>query len=480
MQIVIIGAGISGLAVAYRLQQALPAANITVLEQNARPGGTVWTEERDGFRIEAGPNGFLDTKLATVDLSRDAGLGDRLVPASEAASRNRYLFLGGRLRPLPSSLGGLLTSDLLSWRGKLSLLWERFRPGGKGGADESIDAFVRRRAGAEAAAVLADALVTGIYAGDPRLLSAPACFPRLAEWERRHGSVLKGMAHAARQRRRQSQDQRARRPGQMWSFQEGLRLLIETLTARLRRPPLLGAAARRVRRRADGTPGWLVEGEGREQWPAEVLLLACPAHRQAALLGELDPELADMIGAIPYNRLAVVALGYRQEDVPGKLDGFGFIVPQHQRRDVLGVQWCSSIFPGRAPPGMVLLRAMCGGWHRPDAAAWDDDRLVAAVRAELRLAQGITAAPILHHLVRWERAIPQYHVGHLERVARIEARAARHAGLFLGGNAYHGVALNDCTEQASVLAAKVQRYLASAGALVGQVSDRPAGAAGIT
>jgi oxygen-dependent protoporphyrinogen oxidase len=454
--LVIIGAGISGLATAFRLSQRLPAADVTVLEQHGRAGGTVGTERRDGFRIEAGPNGFLDTKPTTLDLCRDLGLGERLLPASEAAGKNRYLFLGRRLRLLPSSFGSFVSSDLLSWRGKVRLLLERFRRPRPDGTDESIAAFVRRRAGPEAA-LLADALVTGIYAGDPELLSVGASFPRLAGFERQHGSVLKGMAHAARQRRHEGQP----RPGRMWSFREGLGLLIDTLSARLERPPLLGAGARRVLHRPGGEPGWTVVGEGREAWPADAVVLACPAYQQAVLLADLDPVLADLIGAIPYVRVTVVGLGYRQADVPGRLDGFGYIAPQRDRRDVLGVQWCSSIFPERAPPGMILLRAMCGGWHRPDAAAWDDDRLLRALQDELRLALGITAAPAMHHVVRWERAIPQYLLGHQERVARIEERASRHPGLFLGGNAYHGVALNDCTEQAGVLAERIGRYLAS-------------------
>src|SRR5262249_57938046 len=143
----------------------------------------------------------------------------------------------------------------------------------------------------------------------------------------------------------------------------------------------------------------------------------CPADQQATILADEDPELAVGIDGIAYNRVAVVALGYRAAEVPGSLEGFGYLSPQRERRDVLGVQWCSSIFPDRAPPGMVLLRAMCGGWHRPEMAGWDDARLLEAVRAELRLALGIEAAPSFIHVVRWPRAIPQYHLGHLERVA---------------------------------------------------------------
>lgn len=466
MRVVIVGAGISGLALAYRLQQFLPSAAITVLEQRDRPGGTIWTERREGFQVEAGPNGFLDNKPSTLALFRDLGLGGRLLHASEAAERNRYLFLDGKLRRLPNTLRSFLASDLMSWRGKVSVFLERFRPRRTATSDESIQAFVERRAGLEAAEVLADALVTGIHAGDLALLSVRAAFPRLVKLEEEYGSVLKGLVRMARQRRAEAmaRGEPYQRTGRMWSVREGLRLAIETLCERLPTKPLLGVAVQRIQRATQANaPGttWTVHGEGQARWWADVVVLTCPAPQQAMIVADLDRELGDSIQAIPYNRVAVVAVGYRGSDVPVPLDGFGFIAPQRTRRDLLGVQWCSSIFPHRAPPGMVLLRAMCGGWNRPEIVDWDDAQLLHAVRTELRLTMGIEAEPVFHHIVRWDRAIPQYQLGHVERVARIEERVARHAGLFLGGNAYHGVALNDCTEQAEVLARQITRYVTS-------------------
>jgi oxygen-dependent protoporphyrinogen oxidase len=248
----------------------------------------------------------------------------------------------------------------------------------------------------------------------------------------------------------------------MWSFREGLGLLVETLRERLRTRPLTGVAVRAVTPDS-GPEKWQVLAEGRDAWAADAVVLTCPAYQQAALLAGLDAKLADQIGGIAYNRVAVVAVGYRSADVPVSTEGFGYLSPQRCRRDVLGVQWCSSIFPGRAPPGCVLLRAMCGGWHRPEIVDWDDERLLQAVRAELAQTMHIQAPPVFHHVVRWHRAIPQYHLGHLDRVAAIERRASGHAGLFLGGNAYHGVALNDCVEQAGVLAERVAVWLNNQG-----------------
>jgi len=458
VRIVIVGGGISGLALAYRLEQRLPNAAILVLEAAPRVGGKIETTARDGFRVENGPNGFLDTKPTTLALCQELGLTPQLLPASESAGRNRYLFLNGKLQLLPNSFFSFVTSRSLSWRAKYRLLTERFRKARLDG-DESVDSFARRRAGDEIADNLADAMVTGIYAGDPKLLSLPASFPRLATFEREHGSVLRGMTAAAKQRRAAAavQGKPYQRGGKMWSLADGLGTLVEALRERLRKPPLTGVAVRRLART---DTGWRVygEGDGDDRWDADAVVLTCPAYEQAALLADLDPELAERVGGIAYNRVAVVALGYRASDIPLSLDGFGYLSPQRERRDVLGVQWCSSIFPGRrAPDGTVLLRAMCGGWHRGEMVDWDDERLLRAVRDEFAAAMGLRAAPLFHQIVRWRQAIPQYHVGHLARVAWIEERAARHAGLYLAGNAYRGVALNDCVEQASALAERMAR-----------------------
>jgi oxygen-dependent protoporphyrinogen oxidase len=453
-RVVIVGGGIWGLTLAHRLEQLAPDAEVTLLERRSQTGGVIGTIERDGFRVETGPNGFLDNNPATTALCREIGLGSRLLPASESARKNRFLFLNGRLRRLPGSLWSFLTSDVLSWRAKFSLLTERFRRPRLDQADESIEEFARRRTNAEVERTLVDAFVTGIHAGDPGLLSIRAAFPRMAALERQYGSVSRGHSASSRRARKEAlaRGEQPRQGLRMWSILEGLGVLVETLQQRLRRPPVLGVAVRRIER---VTEGWLVRGEGQDQWPADAVVLTCPAYHQSGLLADVDPLLAEEVGRIAYNRIAVVALGYRRAEVAHPLDGFGYLSPGRDRRDVLGVQWCSSIFAGRAAQGHVLLRALCGGWHRAEIVGWDDERLLSAVRRELALTLGILAEPVFHHIVRWDRAIPQYHVGHLERLARIEQRLKHHPGLYLGGNCYRGIALNDCVEQAEALARAV-------------------------
>lgn len=461
--VAVIGGGLSGLAVAFRLRQMAPHISVTVLESRDRPGGNIGTEVHGGFRVERGPNGFLDRTPALPHLCRDLGLSERLICASDGARKNRFLYLDDKLRKMPSGPFGLLTSSLLSAKAKWKLLTEPWRRARTGTDDESVSDFVARRAGREAADVFADALVTGIHGGDPKLLSVAAAFPRLPRMERESGSVIRGFLRAAKQRRTDAKERGEPRPGpmRMWSFREGLQTLPDTLAAELGPCLRTGVRVTGVSESASISP-WKVHGEGRQAWSADAVVLACPAHEQAALLSELDELLATEIAGIPYNRIAIVALGYRQSDCPNQPDGFGYIAPQNTRRDVLGVQWCSSIFPDRAPHGCLLWRVLCGGVHRTEMVDWDDETLIRAVRAEMKLSMGVQGDPIFVRVIRWPAAIPQYVIGHRDRLARIDALTAKHAGLFLTGNAYRGIAMSDCVEQGEIVAGTVAAYLANA------------------
>ena len=246
---------------------------------------------------------------------------------------------------LPGSLPSFLASGVLSCAANSIFFAERYRPPRRDDADESIDAFARRRAGREVAETLADAFVTGIHAGDPALLSVRAAFPRLAAMEREHGSVTKGFAAARRKRRGIG-----RPAARMWSFREGLSLLIETLRGRLRTPPVLGVTVRSVRRSPDG--GWQVHAEGRDVWVADAVALTCPAYEQAVLLADEDAELAARIDGIVYNRVAVVALGLRTADVPMSLEGFGYLSPQRERATC----WACSGVRRSSPTGRRRVR----------------------------------------------------------------------------------------------------------------------------
>jgi oxygen-dependent protoporphyrinogen oxidase len=238
----------------------------------------------------------------------------------------------------------------------------------------------------------------------------------------------------------------------MWSFREGLQVLIDTLAEKLSGVVRTGVSVTGL---SPISPGWEVIGEGGARWPADTVVLTTPAHHQTTLLAPLDPRLGELVRGIRYAPICVAALGYRVADAPVCPDGFGYIAPQNTRRDVLGVQWCSNIFPDRAPPGFVLWRALAGGVNRADVTTLPDDEFLKVVHRELTVTMGVTGEPAFAKVIRWPRAIPQYELGHPARVAEFMTLAAAHPGLILGGNAYHGVAINDCCEQAESITRRV-------------------------
>lgn len=450
MKAVVVGGGISGLAAAYRLRGA--GCAVVVLEAEARPGGKIRTEHADGYTLEHGPNGFLDTRTPVLELARDVGLGARLLQADEAA-KARFLFLRGRLRVLPHGPGDFLTSNILSPRGRARVLMEPLVPARKDDADESVYDFAARRIGDEAARTLVDAMVTGVYAGDAKRLSLPAAFPRMRELERRYGGLVKGMIKGRKERRGGGGP--AGPGGRLTSFPDGLGELVSTVAASLGDVVQCGRpAARLVRVRH----GWRVEAAGGEPIEADAVVLACPTSVQARLLGPLAPAAVAPLEAVRYAPVGVAAFGFRAADLPRPLDGFGYLVPSMERRQVLGVLWSSTIFRGRAPEGHALLRVIFGGAHRPDLLSLGDADLQATLLADVAEALGgPLPAPAFARIVRWPEGIPQYDLGHLDRVRAAEAAIAALDGIHLAGNGLYGVSLADCVARADALPGLVLR-----------------------
>lgn len=447
-RVVVIGGGISGLAAAYRIRQSLPTAHITLLEAATHPGGNIRSFQDEGYLWEAGPNGFLDSKPDTLQLCHELRIDDQLIGASEESRKHRYLCLQGRLIALPASPLRFLTTKALSFQGKIALLGEPLRRPRRSRAhvdEESVHEFAVRRFGSETADTLVDALVTGIWGGNTKELSLAAAFPRLAKYEAEAGSVFRGFWRSTSKRAR------------LWSFRGGMQTLTDALAASLQAELRLNTTVTRLE--VDNGQ-WKVHGKAAETWLADAVILTVPAPVQAKLLGSIDRGIAREFEAIPYNRIAVVALGYCSSDVPIH-EGFGYIAPQNSRRDVLGVQWCSSIFPGRAPQDRVLWRALVGGVHRAELLDFDDAALISRVHREMQTVLNVTGVPVFARVHRWPRAIPQYVLSHLGRVSRIEETASRYPGLFVGGNALHGIAINDCTGDAKRLAERVGRFLQS-------------------
>jgi len=438
MSVAVVGGGVTGLAAAYRLQSL--GHPVTVYEAAPRVGGVVWTERREGYLAEAGPNTLTEPGPLVATLLEELGLAGRRVEAAEAA-QTRYVVREGRPIALPSSPRDLLTTRAFSLRAKLTILAEPFLRRGEPAGEESVAGFVRRRLGGEVLDYAADPFVAGMYAGDPAALSMRHALPRLYALEREHGSLVRGACRRAR---------RSLRP---FSFPDGLGEIPLALAARLGDRIRSDAPVHMIARAG---PGWLVRRADDES-RHDAIVLAVPAHAFAALRmeGPSGARLAEL-AAIPHVPVSVVTLGFRRGDVAHRLDGFGVLVPTVERRRVLGTLFSSTLFPGRAPPGHVTLTTFVGGARQPELAALEAGAMVALVQEELAELLGARGEPTFRHVVRWSRAIPQYVLGYerwLDLMAEIE-RA--NPGLFLAGSHRGGVALGDALRSGLEAAMRVE------------------------
>lgn len=478
--VAIIGGGISGLAAAHRLvEQSSPTENppeVLLLEASSQPGGVIRTYQREGFLLEGGPDSFISEKPEALTLARRIGLASHLIETN-AAHRRSFIVRKGRLRAVPEGFQLLaparfwpfITTDIFSWKGKarmaLDVLLPR-RADANESSDESLAQFVRRRLGHEALARMAQPMIGGIYTADPERLSLRATVPRFLEMERREGSVIRALW---KERRRQSAEQLRATSGARYSlflsFDGGMQMLTRELAARLPQNSI------RLNTKVDSltfdqkTRQWLIQIgsalDQRETIRADAVCLALPSYTAAAILRETCEELAAELEAIPYASTATVNLAYKRTDIPHPLDGFGFVVPLIERLSILACTFSSVKFAERAPEGHALLRAFVGGALQPEIFALDEEKMVDAVGADLRALLGIKRAPLFAQVEKWPRAMAQYHLGHLERVARIREQLRRFPNLQLAGNAYGGAGLPDCIRSGEAAASEIFRELSA-------------------
>ncbi|KPL89786.1 hypothetical protein SE16_02820 [Ardenticatena maritima] len=449
--VVIIGGGMTGLAAAWRLEQArragLPVRYLLV-EAAPRLGGKITTRTQDGFLIEHGPDSFLTTKPHLLTLVRALGLEDELIAPR---TTRYYLVRHGRLVPAPEGifLGvptrfmPFLRSPVLSWPGKMRMGLDLFIPPRRDEADESVGDFVRRRLGREALERLAGPLMAGIHSADPDRLSLEATFPQLRAMERTHGSLIRAMWRARRQRGSGRSAGRGHR-SPFLTLRSGLGRLVDALQDVLDPQALnIGVAVSAV---ASHQAGYTLALSTGATITAKQVLFTTPPPATARLLQSIAPDASQHLHRIRMASSASVVLGFRREDVPHTLlDASGALVPRIEQQTVTGYTFASSKFEGRAPDGYVLLRAFVGGDGREAALSLDDTALVQQVLDDTRRLLGIQAQPVLTDVQRWEKARPQYDVGHLDRVATIERTLP--AGIAVVGSGMRGAGLPDCTRQ---------------------------------
>jgi protoporphyrinogen/coproporphyrinogen III oxidase len=477
-RVAVIGGGISGLAAAHRLIELSDKGGtkvaVELFEAGPRLGGVIWTERIAECLAELGADSFITNKPAAIELCQRLKLDDRLIP-TDAAHRQALVLRRGKPVPIPegfmlmapSRIGPVLASPIFSPLGKLRLALEFFVPRRREMGDESVASFVRRRLGAQALDRLVQPLVAGIYTSDPEKLSLEATLPRFIEMERRYGSLIR----AARSQRPESgtaADSTPRESGARYgmfvSFQDGMSELVAALVHRIEEAGAIHreTAVRALRRPAEATGDWTLETADGRSLPFDGVIVALPAHRAAELLTPADANLGGALGAIEYASSAIVVTGHDERDVAHPLNASGLVIPAVERRQILSVSFASRKFAGRAPAGQVVLRTFVGGALQPEFLQRTDEELARLVQSELADILGVRGEPTFVRVSRHDRSMPQYHVGHRERVARIRTLLAGHPRLALAGNAFDGVGVPDCVQSGQSAAERVANALVSA------------------
>lgn len=454
---IVIGAGVAGLCCTHRLMRAFGPEHVLCIEKAPRAGGYIQSETIDGYVCDWGPNGFLDKEPATLEWIDELGITDELIQA-DAASARRFLLINGKLKEMKPPPGFLLT-DILSIPGRLRLLCEPFIAQRTSPDPESIWNFASRRIGREAADTLVSAMVLGVYGGNAKELSLRHAFPRMAEMEAEHGSLIKAMKAKAREARANGTKQSggpAGPGGTLTTFRTGIGRLTQR-AAELVEPSLaLDLTIARLTKTTNGI-FHIETDEHHENLTADHVILALPAHASGPLLQHIAPDLADAIANVPTQPIAVICTGHDRADVPHDTRGFGFLVPPNQHRDVLGCIWSSSVFPGCAPEGKVFLRTMIGGALHPHYVTQSDDELLTHVREDVFRTLGITAPPEFIKIYRHRKGIPQYALRHHKVLDAVAKAESAHPGLHFTGNSYHGISMNDAIKHATALVQSLAR-----------------------
>jgi protoporphyrinogen/coproporphyrinogen III oxidase len=454
--VVIVGAGISGLTTAFWLKQS--GMTVTVLEQDVVPGGTMRTRHEEGWLVETGPNSALETTPVFGEMFDLLGITGERQYADES-SNNRYILRNGILHSLPMSPPAFLKSRLWSTRAKFRLLAEPFI--GRGTREETIAEFVERRLGREFLDYAINPFVAGVFAGSPEHLSVRAAFPKLYALEEKYGGLIKGMIKGARERKQRAEVAKDR--AKMFAFKNGMQSFPDAIARSLGLSVQCGCTAHRVERTPGGMfrVGCTVSGKTSDL-EADAVVLSTPAYAAAPIVRPLAPKLADLLASIYYPPVAEVFLGFREEQCPRPLDGFGYLIPAKEQRSILGTIWSSAIFPDRAPAGHIALTSFVGGSRQPELLKQDDAGLLSVVTAELRSLMGMRGEPVFTRIIRWDRAIPQYNLGYHRVVDAIEDLEQEVPGLYLCSNYRGGIAVGDCVKNGKATAGRIAAAFARA------------------
>lgn len=445
----IIGGGISGLSLAYYLKKA--GIKVEVFEQNDYVGGALVTAKENGFLIDLGPNNILETSMRLRQLIDELALEKEKIYAP-STSNNRYIVKKGKLEALPLSPPAFLKSQLFSWRAKFRLLKEPFLPPVKI-EDISLGDYVRYRLGEEFMNYAINPFVAGVYAGDPEKLSAPSAFPKLFALEQKYGSFIKGAIKGSRERKKRQEIAKDR--AKIFSFINGMEVFPQRLAHSLKSAVNLSS---KIEALSFTDKGYLlvINQHGLVQKRLfDRVILAIPTYVQAELLKPLIKEKAEILARVEYPPVSVVFMGFNQADIKHNLNGFGFLVPEVEKRGILGTIFSSSLFPQRASEGKVALTTFVGGTREPQKALLEDEELTRIVYQELKALLGIQARPVYIKIHRWPKAIPQYTLGYKKVQAFFDYLESQFPGLYFTGNYRRGISIGDSVLCAAETAEKI-------------------------
>jgi len=438
-KITILGAGISGLSAAYWLRKA--GWDVAVLEAGQEPGGSMATRREEGFLIDYGANSGLDTTPLIVQMAVDLGLTEELVYADEIGSK-RYILKNGRLHALPTNPLAFIRTDLFSFRAKVRLLAEPFIGRSQDGYYQSIAQFVERRLGREFLDYAINPFVAGVYAGKPEDLSVKSAFPKLYRLEEVYGGLIKGLIKGAKERKKSAET--SKQSARMFSFRSGMQAFPRALAAgpgiRIR----YDCKVEKVVARQNGFAVCYSHNGKPAEYETDIVLSAIPAYAAAPVFAELDPQLSRHLRKIYYPPVKVLFLGYPRAAIRQPLDGFGFLIPEKERKKFLGAIWSSTIFPDRSREDRAAFTLFIGGARSPELLDEDPARLNRAVISEFQEIMGIAGQPVFADEKMWPRAIPQYNVGYVEHESYFERFECDHPGIFLSGNYRGGISVGDC------------------------------------
>lgn len=472
LKVVIVGGGITGLSAAYTIQREALAdhrpVSYTLIEAGEKLGGKIVTEYIDGLTIEGGPDCFIRQKPWASDLALQLGLGDEFIGTNDR-QRKVWVLNKGKLAQLPDGVMLIVptriipfvTTNLISWPGKVRMGFDLFIRPFSGDGDESVAAFVRRRLGNEALDKIAEPLLSGIHVSDPEQQSLLATFPRFRNIEKKHGSLIKGMLAERKNaaKARKAPQSPSKIPSSMFlTFKNGLGSFVAALEKQLTDGEIiLGAGVTELDKMESGQ--YVVRlSDGREIL-ADAVILTTPAYTAADLLREMAPDAASLTEKIRYVSTATISMAFRKRDIPSNITGHGLVIPKKEKRQIAACTLSSIKFSHRAPEHTLLLRCFIGGPGKEEQINLSDDQILDLARRELKAILSIDANPITWRVFRWKKANPQYDVDHIERVKKIRESISAHPGLYLAGSAYDGVGIPDCVHQGQSAAQMAIRYL---------------------